>query len=393
MSYKMTEIHKFRDERLHLYKRSDCKFWMCRFFADGKYKTSSTKETSFSSGKKFALEWYDKLRFEADRHGIPIHGRTFSDVIDEYMEYQKVLISSGELKPEQANDYRIKLFGVLSYFHKHNIQAINSKLVFQYTEKRLKEVSFDTIKHDFSALRQVLKLSRSRDYITSLPEFPTSTKRRETNPRVSFSKDDWKNLQRISKQRIKDAPDKNKKYKREQLHDYMMWMVHTGMRVQETLRTTYGSVKIVVNENNEEEANITIRGKTGFRKIRGTEGSVSVFRRICKRHPKHKKTDFLFPYNHKDGLNNLLDAANLKQSVNGTRNAKSFRSTYMMFRLDESKGSQKIITFLARNCGTSMSMIDNFYTKHFSVEHFDASVVSLPKSKMKKKTKKKTKKK
>ena len=65
MSYKMTEIHKFRDERLHLYKRSDCKFWMCRFFADGKYKTSSTKETSFSSGKKFALEWYDKLRFEA----------------------------------------------------------------------------------------------------------------------------------------------------------------------------------------------------------------------------------------------------------------------------------------------------------------------------------------
>ena len=65
----------------------------------------------------------------------------------------------------------------------------------------------------------------------------------------------------------------------------------------------------------------------------------------------------------------------------------------MMLRLDESKGSQKIITFLARNCGTSMSMIDNFYTKHFSVKHFDASVVSLPKSKMKKKTKKKTKKK
>ena len=65
MSYKMTEVHKFRDERLHLYKRSDCKFWMSRFFADGKYKTSSTKETSFSSGKKCALEWYDKLRFEA----------------------------------------------------------------------------------------------------------------------------------------------------------------------------------------------------------------------------------------------------------------------------------------------------------------------------------------
>lgn len=393
MVLKSTEIHKFRDGRLHLYKREDCKFWMCRFYADGKYKTTSTKETSFSSGKRFAEDWYDKLRFD-EKHGVPIHGRKFGDVVDEYIEYQETLIGGNELSVSQSKDYKTRLLGKLSFFHDHNIQSINSKLLYQYRDARLKEVSFNSIKHDFVALRQVLNLALQRDYIKSKPDFPTSSKRIPTNPKPSFSKDEWKELQKVSRERIQDAPDKNKRYKREQLHDYMMWMVHTGCRVAETLRTTYGSVMIKTNENNEEETNITIRGKTGIRKIRGTTGSVSVYRRLCNRHPKHKKTDFLFPYNHKDGLNNLLDAANLKKSSFGTRNAKSFRSTYMMFRLGDSGGSEKIMTFLARNCGTSQKVISDFYTKHFGVDQFDASVVSLPKSttKPKSRTKKKSKK-
>jgi integrase len=385
MSYKIAEIHTFRDGKLHLYKRTDSRYWLCRFYADKKYKVASTKETAFGSAKRFCLEWFDKLKYEETNLGIPIHGRKFTDVVEEYMEYQRTLIGSGELSEGQANDYRIKLFGVLKYFNKHSIQAINAKLIYQYTEKRLKECSFDTIKKDFSALRQVFYLCQGRGYIEHLPDFPKRSrgKKKVSNPRVAFSKDEWKHLQKVSKDRIKNASDKNKKYKREQLHDYMMWMVHTGCRVAETLRTTYGSVKIVKNDSGE-ETNISIQGKTGFRKIRGTEASVSVFNRISKRHPKHKKTDKLFPFNHKDGLNNLLNEAKLKESINGTRNAKSFRSAYMMFRLDESKGNQKMITFLARNCGTSISMVDKFYLKHFSVEHFDSDVISLPKSKKKK---------
>ena len=51
MVLKSTEIHKFRDGRLHLYKREDCKFWMCRFYAEGKYKVKSTLETNLSTAK------------------------------------------------------------------------------------------------------------------------------------------------------------------------------------------------------------------------------------------------------------------------------------------------------------------------------------------------------
>jgi len=35
MVLKTTEIHKFKNGRLHLCNRNDCKFWMCRFFVFG----------------------------------------------------------------------------------------------------------------------------------------------------------------------------------------------------------------------------------------------------------------------------------------------------------------------------------------------------------------------
>jgi len=164
----------------------------------------------------------------------------------------------------------------------------------------------------------------------------------------------------------------------------MVWMVHSGCRVEETLRISFGEIKIVLNENNEEETNFMIRGKTGFRKVRGMIGTVSVYRRLCKRHPKHKKTDLLFPHNHRDGLNNLLGEAKLKQSIHGARNAKSFRSTHIMFGLID----KKEIAFIARNCGTSIPVIDNYYAKYLDVDMYDASVVSLPKKITKKKSKK-----
>jgi len=64
-------------------------------------KTASTKETSFSSDKRFAEDWYNQLRFD-EKHGIPIHGRKFRDVVGEYIEYQETLIGGNELTTRQT---------------------------------------------------------------------------------------------------------------------------------------------------------------------------------------------------------------------------------------------------------------------------------------------------
>ena len=72
-SFLITKMHKFRDGKLHVYKTSTGSNWMCRFYAEGKYKVKSTLETNLSTAKQMAMDWYDELRFN-QKQGVPIHG-------------------------------------------------------------------------------------------------------------------------------------------------------------------------------------------------------------------------------------------------------------------------------------------------------------------------------
>ena len=81
----------------------------------------------------------------------------------------------------------------------------------------------------------------------------------------------------------------------------MIWMVNTGIRVQETLRLRFCDVTIKEKEKGKKtkfETVIEVDGKTGDRVTRGLIGSVRSFQRICKRYPDHKQKDFLFPKKH-----------------------------------------------------------------------------------------------
>ena len=128
--------------------------------------------------------------------------------------------------------------------------------------------------------------------------------------------------------RIKEADDKKLKWQREQLHDFMVFMVHTGLRVSECLSLRYSDIKIKKKPNGTAEVNFEVKGKTGFRRVRGLVGAVRAYERLKKRNKGYKKTDLLFPKNHKDGLNNLLAETNLKLDKQGrVRNSKSFRSS------------------------------------------------------------------
>ena len=49
MSYKIIKIKKYKDEKLHVYLRNDSRFWLCRFYADGKYKVKTTGETEITN--------------------------------------------------------------------------------------------------------------------------------------------------------------------------------------------------------------------------------------------------------------------------------------------------------------------------------------------------------
>ena len=68
------------------------------------------------------------------------------------------------------------------------------------------------------------------------------------------------------------------------------------------------------------------------------------------------------------GLNNLLNKSGLKEIKIGdsvkTRDAKSFRNTFIQFGLDKGCSSN----LLSKLCGTSSTMIDKYYTANTQLE-------------------------
>jgi hypothetical protein len=85
----------------------------------------------------------------------------------------------------------------------------------------------------------------------------------------------------------------------------------------------------------------------------------------------------------REGLNTLLNEAGLKNIKRGdeelTVDSKSFRNTFIQFMLDKGLNS----TAIAKNCGTSTTMIDKHYTANSALESILDSWLDTGRTKLK----------
>jgi len=92
---------------------------------------------------------------------------------------------------------------------------------------------------------------------------------------------------------------------------------------------------------------------------------------------KPKPTDPVFPSSYLKMFNNLLDDQNLKLDRDGKpRTAYSLRHTYICLRLMEGAD----VYAIAKNCRTSVEMIEKFYATHIKTT-LDASAINSRKPK------------
>ena len=101
-------------------------------------------------------------------------------------------------------------------------------------------------------------------------------------------------------------------------------------------------------------------------------GAVLPFQRL-KRRNKPQPTDLIFATNHRDLFNAILDEEKLKFDREGTRRtAYSLRHTYICFRLMEGADIYQI----AKNCRTSVEMIETYYASHIKTS-LDAAAINV----------------
>lgn len=404
------------DGRLHVYKRDGSRFYQCSTYLAGRNHRQSTKEENLTLAKEFARGWYMEI-VVADRRrrfgqvglapesvlvdaqaGVLIDNRrqrprstgpTFSDAADAFTrEYE--IITLGERSPDyvaqKANHLKVHL---LPFLGKRAVADITADTIQEYRIHRQtsrvdpktgkpKKPARATLHGEIVTLRQVLKTANRKGWIEALPDMSAPYKTSgKVEHRAWFSPEEYKILYQATRERAKNPPKERWREVCETFHDYVLFMGNTGLRPDECARLEERDVKSVLDEETGERIlEIDVRGKRGVGFCKSMPAAVLPFERVKKR-KKLRPTDLVFGKTPREMMNSVLDELNLKLDRNGhIRTCYSLRHTYICMRLLEGADIYQV----AKNCRTSVEMIEKYYGKHLQ-NTINAAAVNVRKAK------------
>ena len=224
----------------------------------------------------------------------------------------------------------------------------------------------------------MLKTAIRHGWLTHLPDFSTPYKSAEKiSRRAWFSPDEYKQLYEATRRRLKRHQGKRYEYEAGQLHDLVLFMANTGLRPDEVKRLQYRDVTIVDDlDTGETILEIEVRGKRGVGYCKSMTGAVRPFERLVQRN-KPQPSDPIFPTLHSEMFNRVLAEEDLKFDREGQRRTLySLRHTYISLRLMEGADIYQV----AKNCRTSVEMIEKHYAAHIKTS-INAAAVNVRRKK------------
>jgi hypothetical protein len=373
--------HTLMGGKLHVYKRENSRYWQCSAYLGAKNRRTSTKEESLSRAKDFAEDWYLELKGK-HRRGEIRDEKNFKHAAEQFIrEYE--IITHGERNPKYVDTQRRRIeVHLIPFFGDMGLSEITPGQVQEYrihrseqgTEKYGKPPARSSLHQEIVALRQTLKLAVRHGWLDRLPDLSEPYKASgKISHRAWFSPEEYKQLYQATRRRAKTPKRERWAWEAEQLHDYVLFMANTGLRPDEIKRLEHRDVEIVEDyDTGETILEIEVRGKRGIGYCKSTKGAVEPFRRLRKRN-KPAPTDLVFPKTHRELFNTILEEEGLKYDRDGNRRtAYSLRHTYICLRLMEGADIYQI----AKNCRTSVEMIEKYYAAHIK-NRLDAAAINI----------------
>ena len=358
-----TAKHTLMGGKLHVYRRENSGLWQCSTYLAGKNHRVSTKTDSLAHAKDFAQDWYLELHGKHRRGEVKAE-KTFKTAAAAF-EREYEIITDGERSPAYVRGHKDRIRLHLNpFFGSHGLSEITPGLVQEYRIHRRQSArppARTTLHHELVTLRQVLKTAIRHGWLAHLPDLtPPYNTSGKISHRAWFSPEEYKKLYTATRARAND-PKNHRRKASEHLHDYVLFMANTGLRPDEAARLEYRDVTIVDDaDSGERILEIAARGKRGVGYCKSTRGAVRPFERL-KARAKPEPTDRLFPNRQTSLFNTVLKSADLKEDREGNRRtAYSLRHTYICMRLLEGADIYQV----AKNCRTSVEMIEKFYAAH-----------------------------
>jgi hypothetical protein len=395
--------HTILGGKVRLYRRGEGDNWHCSTYYEGREHRKSTKADTLDRAEEIAEDWYLELRGKV-RAGIAIGptGKTFDKAADAFEEEYEV-ITEGERSPKHVASHKANLKNHLRPFlGKMPVAEINGDTAQAYrvhriktaTEKYGKPPARNTLHNEIITLRLVLKGAVRKGWRESVPDLSAPYKKQmKIIHRPWFSPDEYKKLYKATRANAQKQTARGRdKWAAEQLHDKVLFLGNTGMRPDEVMahNLLHKDIRMVKDpESGELILEIKVRGKRGDGFCKSRPDAVKVYQRLLNRprwepegrKPKTKKgkaaaalfppkelrmpqpKDPVFPDDHVEVFNRILHENNLKFDRNGLAHTfYSIRHTYICMRLTEGANPYDI----AKNCRTSVEMIQKHYAPHIA---------------------------
>ncbi len=406
----MAEQHTILGGKVHVYKRPNSTFWQCSSFVGGKNRRVSTKEESLAKAKETAEDWYLQLRGIIRAEELKAE-KTFREVSEHFLrEYE--IITRGERSKQHVNgQYLRSRAHLVPFFGNMGISKITTGTILEYRvhrhqhaiAKRCKPLARSTMHKEIVTLRQTLKTATRHGWLDRLPDFSEPYRPSlKISYRAWFSPKEYEKLCEATRKRALEPKKKGFKWEAQQLHDYVHFAGNTGLRPDEARRLEFRDVEIVDDEpSGETILEIEVRGKRGFGYCKSMPGAVSPFERLRSRlRPRRvdgvrapgevsdnsdvrreewrtpEPTDLIFPKWQNELFRTITEEENLRSDRDGRpRTAYSLRHTYISIRLMEGANIYQI----AKNCRTSVGMIEKYYAVHIK-NSLDAAAINVVRS-------------
>lgn len=403
------------DGALHVYRRENSRFWQCSTYLGNRNYRQTTKEVSLAAAKDFARDWYmercvedlRRRRGNASLLNSPVQsqigepgapsdrplrqaptGPSFEDAAKAFTDEFEV-ITQGQRNAGYVESKSIHIRVHLSpFFGDTALKDINAGKVQEYRVHRQtsrvdaktgkpKRPARATLHSEIVTLRQILKTANRRGWIEAIPDMSAPYKTSgKLEHRAWFSPEEYKLFYEATRERAKNPPKPRWREVCETFHDYVLFMGNTGLRPDESARLQLRDVKIVDDESTGERIlEIEVRGKRGVGFCKSMPGAILPFERVRDR-KELRPTDRIFGKTPREMMNTVLDELNMKFDGDGhVRTCYSLRHTYICLRLLEGADIYQV----AKNCRTSVEMIEKYYGQHLK-NNIDASAVNVRKA-------------
>ncbi|MBO2626657.1 site-specific integrase [Shewanella algae] len=370
---KQLERHPISDD-LYIFLQDNSHFWYARFKVAGKWLCKATKQKEKDKAIHAAYRLLMEYQIRSET-GTLVTSKRFRDAADKAIQFMQSELDRGTGKAN-FRDYIIILNKYhIPFFDGIHISTIDMDKLREFDAWRIQQLkrvpAKSTILNHNAAMQMVFQEAVAQKWM--LPgQIPSlSTAGVEAKRRAAFTPEEYARVYDTVVEMQHSSRKEITRQIRELLSDYMEFAIHTGMRPGTELdNLTWGDLHIE-RKGHRCRFSISVRkGKTtkhtGTREVVCKAGLHDTILQMTLRFKDRKATDKLFRL--RDGnttrelgrhFDRAVELAGLKDSNFGSRTLYSLRHSYITWEL---VAQNVTIDVLAKQCGTSIQMIEQHYS-------------------------------